>query len=220
MATRIADRPRERCDVVGRACEHLVQVFDISFGPRSPEGSDSIFPTGKPILNGFDPRSREGSDKASGAIPLDASVSIRAPAKGATCRSPVRTAWGRRFDPHPREGSDVGTSDEAATNFEFRSALPRRERLSAATWRSPTASFDPRSREGSDWQHKRPALIRFVFRSALPRRERQRRPQHTFNLRLFRSALPRRERHTFGRAFMTPKMFRSALPRRERPQRS
>ena len=54
------------------------------FNPRSREGSDVWLPCKIFFRTYFNPRSREGSDDSPAADPVDVSISIHAPAKGAT----------------------------------------------------------------------------------------------------------------------------------------
>ena len=79
------------------------------------------------ILPNFNPRSREGSDSINFANCFCDTISIRAPARGATFNSPVN-------DPV----------------LQFQSALPRGERHLQRNIIIPTKNFNPRSREGSD----------------------------------------------------------------------
>ena len=55
----------------------------------------------------FNPRSREGSDKAYRASPGQPVISIHAPVKGATHRRQSRGRHASYFNPRSREGSDV-----------------------------------------------------------------------------------------------------------------
>ena len=126
-------------------------IIGTDFNPRSREGSDTMSKklSKKPI--DFNPRSREGSDpegvyvyvipkkfqstlprgerqRAAGNQHGNASISIHAPARGAT-----ETAWKLEktepyFNPRSREGSDP-------SSYPFGSISPY---------------FNPRSREGSD----------------------------------------------------------------------
>ena len=55
------------------------------FNPRSREGSDHVNSRNRlQILNSFNPRSREGSDETPDIKTAQGKVSIHAPAKGAT----------------------------------------------------------------------------------------------------------------------------------------
>ena len=98
------------------------------FNPRSREGSD-LFPNGKLFLASyFNPRSREGSDAGvAGYCPAN-SISIHAPAKGATGTHQKKYWLHRYFNPRSREGSDCSFSSCGYQTF----------------------YFNPRSREGSD----------------------------------------------------------------------
>ncbi len=104
-------------------------------------------------VRGFDPRSREGSDRDLLAQAQAAEqVSIRAPAKGATSDGLTHRA--------ARRAVSIRAPAKGATRH-WRSADRCADRC-----------FDPRSREGSDRREPRSAASRGQFRSALPRRER------------------------------------------------
>ena len=100
------------------------------FNPRSREGSDERPAQLWARLRHFNPRSREGSDRIAEPGTYDvASISIHAPAKGATIQPHAQGyAETRDFNPRSREGSD-----------------PAGKRGQAAAFH-----FNPRSREGSD----------------------------------------------------------------------
>ena len=57
---------------------------DLNFNPRSREGSDTWMPSKRNGMSDFNPRSREGSDSAKREPRKRRSISIRAPARGAT----------------------------------------------------------------------------------------------------------------------------------------
>ena len=122
------------------------------FNPRSHEGSDDSLTAGFCKTIHFNPRSREGSDHAALLYWYNCqSISIRAPARGATestynefneetlisIRAPARGAtalvrgtsrnWGY-FNPRSREGSDIVRMDVVDKVVKFQSALPRGER--------------------------------------------------------------------------------------------
>ena len=97
------------------------------FNPRSREGSDGAGADDSSGKSNFNPRSREGSDQPSLSPLLFLSISIHAPAKGAT--SDRRRRYSRK---------------------EFQSTLPRRERRSLGLMGFWRIYFNPRSREGSD----------------------------------------------------------------------
>ena len=56
-----------------------------NFNPRSREGSDRAYWRGRGIRRDFNPRSREGSDSGDVVITNNRVISIHAPARGATC---------------------------------------------------------------------------------------------------------------------------------------
>ena len=99
------------------------------FNPRTREGCDflkvEVWRTGK---KRFNPRTREGCDAARSALARLRSVSIHAPARGATICFHSSTATRRRFNPRTREGCDPAKWSRSAEN----------ER------------FNPRTREGCD----------------------------------------------------------------------
>ena len=170
-----------------------IPPFD--FNPRSREGSDRNSAHGCDSGNNFNPRSREGSDMAGpgtgvvapvfqSALPrrerplyfiackIHSTISIRAPAKGATFPLSLDSPLLHYFNPRSREGSDFGEIPGWVSYDQFQSALPRRERLAfsastltAAKFQSALPrrerhqlfkiherfyNFNPRSREGSD----------------------------------------------------------------------
>ncbi len=144
------------------------------FYPRPREGSDSDEPVGHRRSRRFYPRPREGSDPyqrptwlreieflstpprgerlalMSKPVPL-ASVSIHAPARGATGSRRLRIAGHARFYPRPREGSDCR----------------------AAGASRPNSGFYPRPREGSDPAASRVTRTCPTFLSTPPRGERR-----------------------------------------------
>ena len=68
----------------------LLQIINYSyFNPRSREGSDAILPPFLLYSSNFNPRSREGSDPHDCLRPHAQSISIHAPARGATSCSPT-----------------------------------------------------------------------------------------------------------------------------------
>ena len=95
-------RSREGSDFVLSAGMFLKKYFN----PRSREGSDSVEYGMKWLQKNFNPRSREGSDLKRAFVDIEIdTISIHAPARGATCRH------------------SFGTGDG-----EFQSTLPRGER--------------------------------------------------------------------------------------------
>ena len=64
----------------------------LCFNSRSREGSDPSMPTLQRLTGSFNSRSREGSDITRRERVGRHDVSIRAPARGATCATPTTTA--------------------------------------------------------------------------------------------------------------------------------
>ena len=148
---------------------------------RSDQGFQSTLPRGerrrqlRPDAAGyrFNPRSRAGSDPRRPDHDLCPSVSIHAPARGATivCACAVAQAV-------------------------FQSTLPRGERpgrkLAGLCRRG---CFNPRSRAGSNMISTGRSFPILVFQSTLPRGERRSAMPVVARAILFQSTLPRGERH-------------------------
>ena len=121
------------------------------FNPRSREGSDTGLIKQVPVLIYFNPRSREGSDCQAENNHCVYSISIRAPAKGATV---ICFHFGFHC-------------------YLFQSALPRRERLYYVClsygWLIFQSALPRRERQDDMMKLERAT----VFQSALPRRERR-----------------------------------------------
>ena len=144
----------------------------------------------------FNPRSREGSDPTAVFLLHFPSISIHAPARGATDDLLAFLGQDQDFNPRSREGSDLFLDQTPFYVVTFQSTLPRGERRKRSPRRQGYHHFNPRSREGSDqygshghnsWQWisiHAPARgatcqallfkISFQFQSTLPRGERRR----------------------------------------------
>ncbi len=120
-----------------------------NFNPRSREGSDKWIIQRRQKYIYFNPRSREGSDITTQHGDVWLTISIHAPARGATLPGLVR----RRAE-------------------EFQSTLPRGERPLLADVDTGEVNFNPRSREGSDIKDGIDATFDKLFQSTLPRGER------------------------------------------------
>ena len=171
-----------------------------------------------PTNSGFNPRSREGSDRVVLVAPSRVVVvSIHAPARGATPGPASPSTAPASFNPRSREGSDVSAPAASSPSPSFQSTLPRGERRGGlwfiqvtwsvsihapargATLRSTatvraTNCFNPRSREGSDGDGI--ALPRLHRRFNPRSREGSDGPTPSLptRCRLFQSTLPRGER--------------------------
>ena len=121
----------------------------------------------------FNPRSREGSDgceacvaRASGKFqstlprrerlspffptPVAITISIHAPAKGATMKLSIMAADKEISIHAPAKGATIYTVCNKRICCKFQSTLPRRERRCMQTPEQEPMNFNPRSREGSD----------------------------------------------------------------------
>ncbi|EFE11183.1 hypothetical protein CLOM621_08656 [Clostridium sp. M62/1] len=99
------------------------------FNPRSREGSDDGSTGKRDADRDFNPRSREGSDQQSisGTL-IFGTISIHAPARGATVGNRTIPFFYINFNPRSREGSDTAAESSGTVQ----------------------ENFNPRSREGSD----------------------------------------------------------------------
>ena len=147
----------------------------------------------------------------------DCSISIHAPAKGATPREIRGNRRNGHFNPRSREGSDDARMMQRGVKRVFQSTLPRRERRGCPChFVDERVYFNPRSREGSDasCKQRRPRSAYFNPRS----REGSDRLLTAFltATRAFQSTLPRRERRGNTVRERSKPLFQSTLPRRER----
>ena len=144
----------------------------------------------------FNPRSREGSDPTAVFLLHFPSISIHAPARGATY-SPheIKERLQINFNPRSREGSDT-----------IRSHFP-----------SFCCHFNPRSREGSD--RRSPCLFRTRsrFQSTLPRGERPFSGSDSILCGNISIHAPARGATKEKSAPARISSFQSTLPRGERP---
>ena len=176
-------RSREGSDVV-----RAIQVFALSqFQSTLPRG-ERLFHSflSRPILHYFNPRSREGSDSAVLAlvpissqfqstlprgerrylnprIVVNGTISIHAPARGAT--HPFRFLFpsSRYFNPRSREGSDSPPLPVPAFLCYFNPRSREGSDLLAAERAAECKYFNPRSREGSDRFLLMPLLLPLHF---------------------------------------------------------
>ena len=104
--------------------------------------------------------------------PDQISISIHAPAKGATKGQTFSACPFLYFNPRSREGSDFHNYGSFCNSL----------------------YFNPRSREGSDFTFSVNKEAKTIFQSTLPRRERLQIGHERIRGLKFQSTLPRRER--------------------------
>ena len=120
----------------------------------------------------FNPRSREGSDYYNMALQQYNSISIHAPARGATRRTYPQLSELIDFNPRSREGSDTGS----------------------LLFYAVKGNFNPRSREGSDPRQEIPEQPRVEISIHAPARGATDLLHLSGDGLLFQSTLPRGER--------------------------
>ena len=187
----------------------------------------------------FNPRSREGSDPTAVFLLHFPSISIHAPARGATAGITATQNLSQDFNPRSREGSDTVCSPFVISSQYFN---PRsREGSDLPSWciwsmasiisiHAPargatppgytecttTGNFNPRSREGSDDLPDRQPAERDDFNP----RSREGSDVIQFVLQAefikFQSTLPRGERLPLDSVCFKYLLFQSTLPRGER----
>ena len=122
------------------------------------------------------------------------SISIHAPARGATFCHLLALLNTRNFNPRSREGSDGHSDVTLLTVPVFQSTLPRGERHLPQTRCPENVYFNPRSREGSDVVSYKIESVGREFQSTLPRGERRLQDIRPPRTMAFQSTLPRGER--------------------------
>ena len=120
------------------------------FNPRSREGSDLAADIRADLLSISIHAPAKGATDAEELERMHRDISIHAPAKGATLTRQARIACFSDFNPRSREGSDSRACHRRSARWTFQSTLPRRERLQKPQKRRRCVYFNPRSREGSD----------------------------------------------------------------------
>ena len=190
------------------------------------------------FIHNFNPRSREGSDTFPHTRDAAVSISIRAPARGATIfsthflqvfiisiRAPARGATHlvislkpeKQFQSALPRGERLGFFPFFYSFLLFQSALPRGERPRKNSMLPPPIRFQSALPRGERPSTKTIMSTIEEFQSALPRGERRAGVAVRYGIRwLFQSALPRGER--LGRKILSEddSIFQSALPRGER----
>ena len=178
----------------------------------------------------FNPRSREGSDYLFCTFTIFFSISIHAPAKGATFCGNWYLTSGKNFNPRSREGSDEGSNAAGKTPDRFQSTLPRRERQRATITKhrirriSIHAPAKGATRAGGDTSGGDAISIHAPAKGATKHLYGSEISIDNFNPRsregsdggimtnptvfgLFQSTLPRRERHMYLKNFLEHQDF-------------
>ena len=131
------------------------EVFRITpsmklFQSTLPRGERHLHRCNRDCRDDFNPRSREGSDNSVKpfVIRID-SISIHAPARGATVKELCEIVWGEFQSTLPRGERPMGGFKFLGNNG-FQSTLPRVERQRLFLYLDIPGNFNPRSREWSD----------------------------------------------------------------------
>ena len=120
------------------------------FNPRTREGCDRALKATKESKDHFNPRTREGCDHCRHLLGQRVSISIHAPAKGATM-----------------------CIVDCVKQSKFQSTHPRRVRQGTISRGTARKDFNPRTREGCDLIDSYKYAIELLFQSTHPRRVRQ-----------------------------------------------
>ena len=86
---------------------------------------------------------------------MENTISIHAPARGATCGVQAQVKRRTDFNPRSREGSDVDLADCCQIIFISIHAPARGATCAGVFTRAGNRDFNPRSREGSDRPSRR-----------------------------------------------------------------
>ena len=123
----------------------------IYFNPRSREGSDICQPYLAMFLLTFQSTLPRRERRTDCVIPsATSSISIHAPAKGATVFTRFFNSFKAISIHAPAKGATAFSIVSVSSFALFQSTLPRRERLLMSTKGQRQKNFNPRSREGSD----------------------------------------------------------------------
>ena len=122
------------------------------------------------------------------------SVSIHAPARGATAIRLALIGHLTCFNSRSREGSDEDSHKTLPTVSAFQFTLPRGERHICTTKFPTFRRFNSRSREGSDEGRLVIVAELYKFQFTLPRGERRVKIPRTRTSQTFQFTLPRGER--------------------------
>ena len=102
--------------------------WETDFNPRSREGSDVIGFLLCPYHSISIHAPARGATEVVKSAKLVCDISIHAPARGATCTEGRRVVYAQDFNPRSREGSDRKPDEQRMQKWLFQSTLPRGER--------------------------------------------------------------------------------------------
>ena len=210
------------------------------FNPRSRKGSDLIWITTPRANANFNPRSRKGSDRVQIVSGRNVeTISIHAPARGATYDRCKGRAVTENFNPRSRKGSDEKPEVVITKVEDFNPRSRKGSDWAREHGIAVGPDFNPRSRKGSDRDSERrqekyyisihaPARGATVLEKELlyqyenfnprSRKGSDRASLSFINITSeFQSTLPQGERHTGFYILFLLIPFQSTLPQGERP---
>ena len=187
--------------------------FHDGFNPRSRAGSDAPAYSCPPHNPSFNPRSRAGSDRQSRASDALAWFQSTLPrGERREMKAAIRSAC---VSIHaPARGATVSAGAINLSGL-FQSTLPRGERQAWEENGERMICFNPRSRAGSDANAKLKELIENVSIHAPARGATKKTPPDPIDYE-FQSTLPRGERRATTTPLLLTITFQSTLPRGER----
>ncbi len=165
---------RGGCDHLGRALFHLgvvsihapaggatakqraVLLTTNEFQSTRPQGARQGRKPAARRRNGFNPRARRGRDSSTYLIPNSYTVSIHAPAGGATRAEWAQTVHISGFNPRARRGRDTLPHRPQPQRSRFNPRARRGRDLTPAQVKNWLVSFNPRARRGRDGFSLRP----------------------------------------------------------------
>ena len=129
---------------------HSLKYCDCKFQSTLPRGERQNQDKGREIQKYFNPRSREGSDHTRHLDSIHTSISIHAPARGATMGCFCMEKYIDQFQSTLPRGERLYIPCSHHCSYRFQSTLPRGERQNIHIAFVAHPNFNPRSREGSD----------------------------------------------------------------------
>ena len=140
----------------------------------------------------FNPRTREGCDcRRTRAAGTTSTVSIHAPARGATSVGPGGPSRCPCFNPRTREGCDHDLIANALGEECFNPRTREGCDGMCRCWRNRAGRFNPRTREGCDSGRVLPSVTDQVFQSTHPRGVRRPKRGNLPYAKKFQSTHPR-----------------------------